>query len=143
MNGYHKQKQVIIFCICLLLLVSLTSCKPRRPSKYKNSVWECENPHIVYYADTDNAILYLDNGDTKNLVIAIYNGGTVRIWDLDKLEESHKSGNYIYDDYLLINNCEYTLNRKIFTIYIGENSFDILFDGAYEKLVFKRTDLED
>lgn len=117
-----------------MFFLLLCGCDPyinKQPWHYENSVWVCEKPHIIYYAN-DSAKLLTD--DNEFIFDLTFSANSVDAW------KYLGNGDETSDTKLLFNGtCKYSKTK--FTIKIDKES-DNLFDGKYDELVFARQEDE-
>ncbi len=130
-KGMLKMKKAISV---LFLALFLCGCDPYvnvEPSSYENSVWVCENPHIIYTSDgtakatvNDEEIVFrLDFRSSRC-------GGTKDI----------QQGNEIVKNIQVFTGaCKYSKTKFIIKV---DTETDNLFDGQYDELVFVRQEDE-
>ena len=127
------KKAISLLMLCVMF-VCACGCDPyvnKQPWHYENSVWVCENPHIMYNA-SDGAKLSTD--DNEFIFDLTFSANSVEAW------EYLKNGDEVTDTKLLFTGaCKYSKTK--FTIKIDTES-DILFNGKYDELVFVRQEDE-
>ena len=133
-KGMLKVKRAISLLMLCAVLACCCGCDPytnRQPWHYENSVWVCENPHIIYTSDgtakatvNDEEIVFrLDFRSSRC-------GGSKDI----------QQGNEIVKNVQVFTGaCKYSKTK--FTIKIDTET-DNLFDGEYDELVFVRQEDE-
>jgi len=136
----NKKKYGLIISIFFLSLsILLSGCKSRRPYEFKGSTWECEEPNIVYKISDIGIETAVINTGSREIKIALcfFNGRDYVEAFYTGKERQIMDGRSDID---LVFNGTCFFGSKKFEILIGD---DNIFDGAYKKLVFKRTDLDD
>ena len=125
-----------LFCVTTILVVIIHVVDPFdrsygiSPTDFKNSEWECVNPHIYLHVKDNGEISgYIIRGDEQyNIVFGIRSGRFVLISKNTRPGESVKK-----DDYIIEGVCDCTENEL--TISVQKDYF---FNNQYRVIVLDR-----
>ena len=134
-----RSKLVIIVLITITSLLQLVGCdvfSETRPYDYGPSIWVCEDPYIrleilesFYYEESPSDLLVYTSSSDEVYFMSFTYGGCCQICKYSK------DGIWRDEDTLLEGECSF--GKEVFTIKVDTTS-DVLFNGAYDELVFVR-----